>query len=192
MEATQDNRQRPIGGSVGLVFAGLWSVLGALAMRGIVQLFVFAAGPLLSALLVARLWRVHGRGGDTGMFRRRAYLLAVILEVAALYAVAFLLPRFGLSAYFIPAVGLVVGLHFIGLWRATGYARFLWIAGCMSAVSIMSMALPASAFAFVTNLRNAVCGLGNAIVLWIFAGRSIQLESVMHLVHRETSVGRDL
>jgi hypothetical protein len=133
---------------------------------------------LLSVLLIARLWRTRRPGGDAGMFRRRTYLIAVILEVAALYAVALLLPRSGLGAFLVPAVGLVVGLHFIGLWRATGLSRFFWIAVCMSAVSILSMGLPASAFLFIANPRNAVCSLGNAIVLWSFAGSPIERDVV--------------
>jgi hypothetical protein len=177
MEAVQNSR-KPIAGSIGLVFAGFWSVLCALALRGVAQVLVFAGGPLLSVLLIVRLWRAHRRGGGTAIFRRRVYVLAFILEVAALNAVAFLLPRFGLGTYLVPAVGLVVGLHFIGLWLAAGFPRFLWIAACMSAVSISSMTLPASALFFATDLRNAACSLGNAVVLWCFAGRAVGTAAV--------------
>ena len=49
------------------------------------------------------------------MFRRWPYLLAVVLEIVAIYTVSAALPRYILQTYFIEAVGVIVGLHFIGL-----------------------------------------------------------------------------
>ena len=174
MHAASDIRQRPIGGSLGLFFAGLWSVLGALALQKPMQAPAMAVGLLLSAVLILRLWRLPNRAdGGTAMFRRRAYAVAVVLEIAALYGVALLLPRYGLRSYFIPAVGVVVGLHFVGLWKAAGHARFLWIAAGMTALSLLSMAIPAAPLLVAANLRDAVCAYGNAVVLWCFAGQRL-------------------
>jgi hypothetical protein len=81
------------------------------------------------------------------------------------------LPRTGFGDQLIPAVGVIVGLHFIGLWMATGSRRFLGIAAAMCAVSVFSASLPV-AYAYL-DLRVAVCGFGNAIVLWIGAGLAL-------------------
>lgn len=155
-------------------FASLWAVLGALALVHSLQAPASVAGFALSAILILRLWRSDGRDGrGTAIFRRKMYVLSVLAEVAALYAVALLLPRFGLRSYLIPAIGIVVGLHFIGLWKAASHVRFLWIAGCMTAVSLVSMMLPAAPLLVAANLRDAVCGYGNAVALWVFAGRRL-------------------
>ncbi|MFT3978805.1 MAG: hypothetical protein QM688_17115, partial [Sphingomonas bacterium] len=69
----------------------------------------------------------------------------------------------GLGDYFLCAVGVIVGLHFIGLWRANGEARFLHIALAMCMVSIGAMLLPLA-------WRDASLGFGNALVLWVGAG----------------------
>ena len=174
MSASPEIRQRPVGATLGLCFAGLWSVLGALALQNGLRGAAMAAGLVISAYLILRLWRSRAQANEgTAMFRRRAYAVAVVLEIAALYAVALLLPRYGLRAWMIPAVGVVVGLHFIGLWKASGHARFLWIAGCMTAVSVLSLALPPTPLLFAANARDAVCGYGNALVLWLFAGQQM-------------------
>lgn len=98
------------------------------------------------------------------MFRRRAYIIAVVLEVVAIAAASYLLRSHGLQDYFIPAVGVIVGLHFIGLWKATGTRRFLGIAAAMCVVSVVSMLLPHAGGGL--DVRDAVCGFGNALVLW--------------------------
>ena len=108
------------------------------------------------------------------MFRRWPYLLAVVLEIVTIYTVSTALPRYGLQTDFIEAVGVIVGLHFIGLWWATGLTRFLWIAAGLCGVSAIAMALPHAWKGLL--LRDAVTGVGNALVLWIGASRSPELK----------------
>jgi hypothetical protein len=169
MDTVKKPRSRPIGGTVGLVFGGLWSMLGASALPPAWQTPAALAGLAVTVALIVLLWRTASPGGGTRLFGRWAYLLAVALEVAALVVANNLLPRYGLGAYLIPAVGIIVGLHFIGLWKATGLVRFLWIAGAMCAVSAAAAALPALHGAI--HLRDVAAGFGNALVLWIGAGR---------------------
>jgi len=69
-----------------------------------------------------------------------------------------------LQAYALQALGVIIGLHFIGLWKASGMARFLGIAAAMTIVSLAACALP-------PPLRDMVTGFGNALVLWIGAAR---------------------
>jgi hypothetical protein len=170
MDAIADKRPRPIPASIGLFFGGLWCWLGASGLPAAWQAPVGIAGLLLSLVLIARLWRMETLAGSgNAMFGRRAYLIAVALEIVAIVIFTNLAPRYGWQDQLIPAVGIIVGLHFIGLWQATQMRRFLWIAGGMVAVSLASAFLPHAWNGF--DPRDAVCGFGNALVLWFGASQ---------------------
>ena len=161
----------PIAGTIGLVFGGLWSLLGATGSPHPLRPPLEGASLLITGFFIARLWwRGAPAGARAGLFRRRGYIIAVVLEVVAIYAASTLLGLNGLKSYVIPAVGAIVGLHFIGLWQATRLASFLWIAGCMCAVSAFAACLPDVLGDF--GPRNLMAGFGKALVLWIGAGRS--------------------
>jgi hypothetical protein len=157
-------RSRPIPGTIGLFFGGVWGVFGAQALAAEWRAIGIAGAVLVTAVLIALLWRSGGDAGGRGLFRRRTYYLAVGFEVAAIVAANLLLPSFGLQAYALQALGVIIGLHFIGLWQASGMARFLGIAAAMTIVSLAACALP-------PPLRDMVTGFGNALVLWIGAAR---------------------
>ena len=53
-------------------------------------------------------------------------------------------------------IGIVVALHFIGLWWATGDARFLVLTGAMLAVNLVALLFPPASVAMF-----AVSGLGS-------------------------------
>lgn len=166
-------RPRPIGGTIGLFFGTLWCLLAALALPARFHIPVALAGFAIGAALILLLWRTPPvAGSGTAMFRRRAYIVAVVLEVIAIGAASSILRSYGLRDYFIPAVGVIVGLHFIGLWQATGARRFLGIAAAMCVVSLASMLLPHASNGL--DLRDAACGFGDALVLWIGASWPIE------------------
>jgi hypothetical protein len=127
-----------------------------------------------TAILVARLWRVNEppSGSAEHLFRRKAYQIAVVAEVLAIYTASAILPCFGWQAYFIQIVGIIVGLHFIGLWAATRSMRFLGISAGMCVISTAAIFLPPTTH--LLNLRGIFTELGNAIVLWLGAGRSLE------------------
>ncbi len=157
-------RARPIPRAIGLLFGALWGLIGALALPRPAQALAVACVALIAIGLLGRLWFRASMGGEgNSLFRRRAYLLAVIFEVGAIMLASSLMPRLGLGDYFLCAVGVVVGLHFIGLWRANGEVRFVHIALAMCMVSIVATLLPLAG-------RDALLGFGNALVLWIGAG----------------------
>lgn len=169
-------RSRPIASTIGLVFGGLWSLLGAGGLPRGLQLPFEVLGVLVTVALIAALWSRRAQAGPgAALFRRRGYLIAVVLEVVAIYAASTLLARNGLQSYAIQAVGVIVGLHFIGLWQATRRSSFLWISACMCGVSAFAACLPAVADGF--DLRNVVTGFGNGAVLWIGAGRTARSEA---------------
>ena len=163
---------RPVAGTIGLAFGGLWFLLGAASLPRGLHVPFEGVGVGVTAALIAVLWsRRASAGPSSGLFRRRGYLVAVALEVAAIYATSVLFHRFGLTGYLVQAVGVIVGLHFIGLWQATRLSSFLWIAGGMCAVSGLAACLPEALDGF--SPRNAATGLGNALVLWLGAGRPV-------------------
>jgi hypothetical protein len=171
MAAASNVNPRPIAGSIGLLFGGLWSYLAATGLPVGLQLPFDGLGALITLALIAALWTERNPVGSGGrLFRRWGYLIAVVLEVVAIYAASVLFARYGLTSYLVQAVGVIVGLHFIGLWQATRQSRFLWIAGGICGVSALAALLPSTLNGF--NPRIVATGLGNALVLWICAGRS--------------------
>ena len=168
MENARGSRSRIIGSAIGLVFGGVWSVLGARALQREWQIPAMVAGITFTAALILRLWpRPATLDAVQFTFRSRYYITAVALEIIALNVAGNLLLRQGLAAYLLTSVGIIVGLHFIGLWMATRMRRFLWIAGAMCAVSALMAFLPATYGAM--NPRDTATGFGNALVLWIGA-----------------------
>ena len=163
-------KSKPIASAIGTIFGGLWAYLAAAESPPGWQLPLTLLAGLVTLLLIARLWGTRPPAGDAKerLFGRKPYLLAVVLEVGAIYLASILLPRFGLEAYFLQVVGIIVGLHFIGLWRATGASRFIGIAVGMCVVSAAATLLPE--LTDLLHLRDVATGLGNALVLWIGAG----------------------
>ena len=170
------SRSKPIPATIGMFFGGLWAFLAAMALPSDWRLPIATLAAVATVVLILRLWRLREPVSDTrgSLFSRKAYLIAVALEVLALYAASFLLPCFGLQSYFIQVVGIIVGLHFIGLWVATRSSRFLVIAAGMCVVSVLAIFLPATLH--LVNLRDFVTGAGNALVLWSGASRSTAKE----------------
>jgi hypothetical protein len=64
-------------------------------------------------------------------FRGSIYVAALAFEVIPIFAAVLLLRRFALSQFLVPAIGVIVGLHFIGLWKTTDLFVFRWTAVAM-------------------------------------------------------------
>lgn len=160
---------RPVPALIGTGFGGVWAVMGAMALPRSLTPWAVGAALTIALILVGRLW-FSVAPESSSLFHRHAYRVAVVLEVVALVAAGYLLPRYGLEAYFVPAIGIIVGLHFIGLWRASDKTIFLWIAGTMCAVSAAAIALPSAPFGFL-NARTLFASYGNALILWVGAAR---------------------
>lgn len=158
---------------IGIGFGGVWGVIGAVALPRSWTPWAIAAALAITLVLMVRLWRFVP-AENSGLFRRSAYRVAVIAEVLAIVAASYILPRNGLEAYFVPAIGIIVGLHFLGLWRASGKTVFLGIAGSMCAVSAAAIALPAAPLGLL-NPRVLFAGYANALVLWVGASRRSEL-----------------
>ena len=152
---------RRIGATIGLGFGGLWALLGSMSLPPRLIVAATIAALAVTAVLILRVWRIRPTlSGGTVLFRSTAYFVAVALEVAAIMAVSNLLPRYGLAGTMIPSVGVIVGLHFIGLWQAAGQRQFLGIAGGMCAVSLICDAAAAGSARSRMRIRQCAGALG--------------------------------
>ncbi len=152
-----------IGATVGAAFGCAWGIVGSLGLPPRFRtLSIICAVGISVALIIALV--VHP-STLRGKFRGGIYGVAIVFEVVAIIAGSIVLQRPGLQQLILPFVGFVVGLHFIGLWKATDLPLFLWIAAAMCLVCAVAAFLPSSSATGV-DLRTAVTGLGSALVLW--------------------------
>ena len=171
-ELVTKRRSLPISHLIGLVFAGLWASAGSMTLAKPWRVGTLLVAVLVGAAILVRLMRDPARTAHQGgRFRGAPYGVAVLLEVLFIVIASNALPRYGYGTYLLQVVGVIVGLHFLGLWQATHSARMVGIAAGMCVVSAVGLALP-------TSLANGVrpgdvwTGFGNALVLWVGASRS--------------------
>jgi hypothetical protein len=128
-----------IAGLIGLGFAWLWLLVGSAAAAA-AGLPIAIAG---SALIAFTAWRlVHRRRERTSTFVAKYYNAAVVGEVIAIIAAQSWLASHHHEALLFPVVGVIVGLHFIGLWLAMGSKRFLWLTAALVTVNMLALLLP--------------------------------------------------
>ena len=153
-----------IGATVGAAFGCAWGIVGSLGLPSHLRTagIVIAAG-ISAALIVALV--VHPNTLISTKFRGWIYGGAIAFEVIVIILGSIPLQRPALQQYILPFVGFVVGLHFIGLWKATDLRLFLWIAAAMCLVCVVAAFLPSRRPDGV-DLRIAVTGIGSGVVLW--------------------------
>jgi hypothetical protein len=154
------------GAFVVLAFALVWLWVGtstlAMPWRAVI-------GGVGVVALAATAWRVLRRPvalGNTRRFVRRRFWIAVAFEVIAGSAAGSLLGNGGLIGYLWPTIGIIVALHFIGLWWATGDRSYLTLMATMLAVNVIALFFPAGGAAML-----AICGLGSATCLAVAVSR---------------------
>lgn len=88
----------------------------------------------ISAVLIVAL-ALPRKQRHLGTFRGHIYGIAVAFEVAAIFGTIWLLGQFALSQFLLPAIAFIVGLHFLGLWKATDLRVFLRLIASRAVVS---------------------------------------------------------
>ncbi|MEO6869056.1 MAG: hypothetical protein ABI168_05390 [Ginsengibacter sp.] len=168
------SRPKHIPAIIGLFFGGLWGVSAALSLQPGWRIPIVLVVAIIIILLIFNLSRRNVLPGEANknLFGRNYYLLAVGLELLAIYVASVLLPRLGLQQYLIEVIGVIVGLHFIGHWKATKSTLFLKIAAGMCMFSILGAAFPYTYK--LIHLRDFVASSGNALILLYYAGGKIR------------------
>lgn len=150
-----------ISGLIGLAFGLFWLFVGASAVHGLAATIIVVTGCSIFAL--AALWIVIRRRRPRGTrFICGYYLVAVGAEVAAIVAAQNWLAAHGQKQLLFPVVGIIVGLHFIGLWLATGDRVFAWLTSAMVAINFAALLLPLN-----PDARRMVSGFGSSAALLV-------------------------
>jgi hypothetical protein len=164
-------RRKLIGTIIGIVFGLVWGVVGACPLPPEWRLNALIAIVLIAAALIIAAVRTSGSTNVLGSkpFDGRAYGGAVAAEALAIVVAVPLLTHAHREAYVPPVIALIVGLHFLGLWKASGQRMFVWICVGLCAVSCAAALVPIGVVVEGTGVQSrlAFTGLGSALALWI-------------------------
>jgi hypothetical protein len=153
------------GATMGAMFGCAWGIAGATALTAPWRVWAIGSSIGISVALIFALALVDRRR-TAAVFRGRLYGMSVAVEVVAIVGAVWLLKQLGLPELIMPAIGFIVGLHFLGLWKSTDLRVFLWTALAMCLVCGMAGFLPGAMANTNVDLRRVVTGLGSALVLW--------------------------
>ena len=160
---------------IGAIFALIWGINGSLALSDSWRVGSAAIVIVITLGLVAvsiNFYRSAGRvpsganAQTTNPFRTTAYRASVAAMLIALPVASRVLTLNGHEDIIMPAVAIIVGLHFFGLVPAFRNGVFAWIAGGFCLIGLFALFLPVQA-GETLELRYAVVGLGCALVLWL-------------------------
>ena len=113
-----------------------------------------------------------GGGGGGGSLLWVGFALVALAEVAGLNLALWLLRAPSLRAYWIAAISLVVGLHFVALARLFRRGELLACAAAMLIGAALAAGAIAAGAPAVT--ASALEGAGNAVILWATAAYSLR------------------
>lgn len=151
-----DGRRGP---TILAVMGLVWWVFGSLgflpSFRGVLIAFgLVATGGALIA--IRRYPRVITK------LDRNTFLLSLAFEGVGIVAVCTALIALHLASYVLSAIAVIVGLHFIGMSRATDRRDYLLLAASLCAVGAVTTLFP-------MPLRIQSAGLTVGITLWAWA-----------------------
>jgi hypothetical protein len=157
---------------IGSCIGGFWAMLGASGLESRWRPLAFVCVLATTAVLVTALPWLTPLAAPGGSFRLGVYIAAVIAELLAIAFVASPpLKLYRRKELLLPAVGVTLGLHFIGLWRAMNSSIFLLIAIALCLISAGAAFLPERDEQFCP--RRLLLGFGCAAVLWLNAGAAL-------------------
>ncbi|MGR4865770.1 hypothetical protein [Caulobacter sp. LARHSG274] len=142
-------------------FAAAWWVMGV-GLQAPVGLL--AIGPMVSAAMILfarqRLKNAPAVSGDTAKRRGRIIGWAVAGEGVAIAVTSHLLVKAGLVAFVVPAVAIIVGLHFLPLAKLLSVKIYYVAGGLITLAGIAGLVVEAPHRALFT-------GLSAAVLLWL-------------------------
>lgn len=154
------------GAIIGVAFGCAWGIGGAMALPMPWQAWAIGFSIGISIVLISALALRHKHRPLAASFRGRIYGMTVTFEVAAIFTLIWLLKQLALPHLLMPSIGFIVGLHFLGLWKATHLRVFCWTALTMCVVCGLAALLHGTTANGTIDLSRVVAGLGSALVLW--------------------------
>jgi len=163
---------RAIGALVMTAFGAIWMISGAHALSLLtweMWLIVAVLTGLLCLVALQRLQaarRVPTTPATTSQSqsiqpRRSRFGIVLTFEWVPIFLAAFILGRMGHTELILPAIAVVVGLHFIPLAMLFDFPLYYWTGGTFVLVAVASFAIGDPA------LRQAITCLGCGLSLWL-------------------------
>jgi hypothetical protein len=159
-------------------FAAIWGVNGSVAIPGPARIVTTLLVLLITVIWFGVAFTFHRASHHLPstpnptptLFWTRAFWLAVLAECIAIPLVARLLSVTGHPDAIMPAVAIIVGLHFFGLIRVLQSWLFAMVGSAMVLLAVISLTLPPSVILAPSGerlaVRAAVVGFGCAVSLW--------------------------
>jgi len=154
-----------LGAIICVLFAGVWGAAGAAGLPRRRRRAAMVLSAALSAAILVALILWPPSDPQQGTFRSRIYEITIAAEAIPILAAIVILRRISRRDLLLPVIGLIVGLHFIGMWMTTDLPVFLAVAAAMCAFSALSLLL-ARGNDSGWSPRRSVAGFGCAAVLW--------------------------
>ncbi|MDE2462653.1 MAG: hypothetical protein KGO02_02915 [Alphaproteobacteria bacterium] len=155
-----------VGALIGLGFGYGWIVAGCLALERRYRYAALMLSGVVAAGTALLLLRAHGYAAPTPLVHARwiIYDVTVIFEVLAIAGSIGWLVRRRRTELIMPVVGIIAGLHFVGLWAATAYAQPGLLFAAIGMIGACVLAIRS-----VGPSRVVLAGLGCGGVLWLAA-----------------------
>ena len=136
---------------------GLWWLWGgAAALLPDWRIPVIVFGVIVIVAAGIRLLTRAIRPGERRFRMGWRFAVTIAAEVAGLVIALNIVQAMGRMDLILPAIGIVVGLHFIGIWWENPRPHYLWTAAAMTVLNVVALFLPDP---------RALAGLGSAAVL---------------------------
>ncbi len=162
---------------ISVIFAFAWGVNGSLALSGSWRVVAAAVIVLVTLALAAVSVTFYRKAAQfpsssgappKNPFRTTAYCVSVVAMLIAIPVASRVLTLSGHGDAIMPAVVMIVGLHFFGPVPAFRSGTFAWVAGAFCLLGLAALFVPVQVGeAGTPQLRYAALGLGCALTLWL-------------------------
>lgn len=142
------------------VFAAIWGAAGIIVGNAPVWLAVVPIAISAAALIWARRQPVGTGNPVNGDHIGRVISIATAIEGVAIFLVANVLINLHMETLLMPAIAIIVGLHFLPLARWIPVPLYSRTGAGLIAVGVTAACLPLGSRAIVT-------GITAAVVLWV-------------------------
>ena len=163
---------RAIGALIMTAFGAIWMISGAYALR-LLSWEIWLVIAVLTGLLCLMAWQRLQRARQIASTcaavpqsqsiqdRRRRFGMVMAFEWVPILLTAVVLGRIGHPELILPAIAVIVGMHFIPLAKLFNVSLYYWTGGSFVLIAVVSFAIGHQV------LRQAITGLGCGLSLWL-------------------------